>query len=168
MGIFSKLLGSDANAQKAEKAAKDLLGGIMNSLNEQANKRQQNDSVSERPARSYDDDADSVWDVMPSEPNQYNYQGSFTQYFESIFATELSGYTVEKNAAPNLKRVIYTFYNDGRRALVIELMSDSCSAKKVREDCRAAGVPYLRFYIDHQGWWNTRTYVAGRIRNAIG
>ncbi len=46
-------------------------------------------------------------------------------------------------------------------------MSESCEAKKFRDDCVRAGTPYLRFYYDHDGWWNTRSYVAGRIRGAL-
>ena len=34
--------------------------------------------------------------------------------------------------------------------------------------CRAKeGVPYLRFYKDHEGWWNARSYVVSRIEKAL-
>ncbi len=47
-------------------------------------------------------------------------------------------------------------------------MSETSSAQRVRKACAAENVPYLRFYIDHDGWWNTRSYVTGRIRAALG
>ena len=27
---------------------------------------------------------------------------------------------------------------------------------------------YLRFYIDYEGWWNTRAYVDDRVKKALG
>ena len=52
--------------------------------------------------------------------------------------------------------------------IVVELMSENCSVKRTRRDCEAKGIPYRRFYYDHQGWWNTRKYVVTRIRQALG
>ena len=47
-------------------------------------------------------------------------------------------------------------------------MSENSEANKLRASCRAQGLPYVRFYYDHDGWWNTRSYVAGRTRAALG
>ena len=37
----------------------------------------------------------------------------------------------------------------------------------MHERGRAQGIPYLRFYYNHEGWWNTRSYVTRRIANAL-
>ena len=36
------------------------------------------------------------------------------------------------------------------------------------QECAAAAIPYLRFYHNHDGWWNTRAYVTQRVRGALG
>ncbi len=128
-------------------------------------------SYTQTPAQAYEDDAagDCSWgDYMPRVPNQYNYNGTYIDYFEEIFRAELPGYTFNKEHAQTGERLIYTFTGAAGTALVVELMSDRCDARKVRNACQAAGTPYLRFYIDHRGWWNTRDYVAGRLHAAIG
>ncbi len=61
----------------------------------------------------------------------------------------------------------YSFIKNGKCALVVELFSGKSAAKKLREDCRRAGIPYLRYYIDVEGWWNTKKYVIERTRNAL-
>ena len=35
------------------------------------------------------------------------------------------------------------------------------------EDVVEKGLPYLRFYFDHEGWWNTRAYVTKRVAEAL-
>ena len=47
-------------------------------------------------------------------------------------------------------------------------MSENSEANKLRSACRAQGLPYVRFYYDHDGWWNTRSYVVSRTRAALG
>ena len=32
----------------------------------------------------------------------------------------------------------------------------------------AQGIPYIRFYYDHEGWWNTKSYVIRRTSEALG
>ena len=63
--------------------------------------------------------------------------------------------------------MIYTFFSGAGKALVVELMTESSEAVKFRNDCIKAGVPYLRFYYDHEGWWNTRSYLVGRMRGVL-
>jgi hypothetical protein len=46
-------------------------------------------------------------------------------------------------------------------------MSDGTQRYKLRNECRAQGIPYLRFYYDHDGWWNTRSYVTRRIAGQL-
>lgn len=106
---------------------------------------------------------------MPNEPNQYNYPGSYRQYFEDIFRTEFAAYRAVRSENPLTSRASsYTFYNGDSPVLVVELLSRKCEANKVRKNCRKSGTPYLRFYYDYEGWWNARSYVVRRMREAIG
>ena len=63
---------------------------------------------------------------------------------------------------------VYTFTDGGRVVLVVELLSRKSSPVKLRQSCRQQGIPYLRFYYDYEGWWNTRAYVNDRVRKALG
>ena len=174
MGLLSNLLGGNQDAEKVEKAAKELmngLGGILGGLGEQI-RQGQTGAVSPQ-TQTYRTDAAprsgfSWGDEMPAEENQYNYGGPYWAYFEGIFDEELSGLRCEKEALRPGKRITYTFWGGPNKKLVVELMSETCSAKALREQCRREGVPYLRFYFDHDGWWNTREYVTTRIRSAVG
>ncbi len=171
MGIFSKLFGGN---KEAEKAANDLLS-ILAKANEaqkpQTTQPKQDEKPQQQPQQpQYDDEDLSEWEKIPSEECQYNYSGSFEQYFEHVFAEDFPGYRVEKayvNKPDYKKRVAYSFYNGASKVLVIELMPESSEAKKFREDCKKAGVSYLRFYYDHEGWWNTRSYVTSRIKAVL-
>ena len=89
------------------------------------------------------------------------------EYFENIFRTELPMYAMDRTIPSNSKRVVYEFYSGTTTALVIELMSERCSVQRTRSACERNHVPYLRFYYDHDGWWNTRAYVVKRIRDAL-
>ena len=168
MGLLDKMLGNIVNA------------GI-NGIKEALGKETDNDKPAGSVQTSEQAGADTVhnegdsfvrrmapWgDEMPDEENQYNYNGSYTEYFENIFKTEFAAYRTEKSG-PGDRRTAYTFY-DGASAkvLVVELMPESSSANRLRRDCEKEGVPYLRFYYDHNGWWNTRAYVTGRISTAV-
>ena len=106
---------------------------------------------------------------MPNEPNQYNYYGTFWEYFEDIFHHEFSEYSVTRKENPRALSV-YTYYfskGDGT-LLVVELLAKRNEVCKVRNDCRKQGIPYLRFYYDVDGWWNTRSYVIDRIHKLLG
>ena len=170
MGLLSKIFGGDGDA---EKAAKDLLQGIFNAATSQKDSSDNgsstaNDPVVEEGRRSAAVSGGSWGDEMPEEENQYNFNGSYTQYFENIFSTDFAAYRTERENLAGGSRVVYTFYSGTGKALVVELMPESSSAYKLREDCKKAGVPYLRFYYNHDGWWNTRKYVTERIRKALG
>ena len=183
-GFLSKLLGEDA-----EKAAKELLGGLADAAkgiaeaaegisgaagNKTADVERsgsRGDDAAKIPAVNADEGqiVDAPWgDVMPDEENQYNYKGSYTEYFEHIFSMDFAEYRTEKSFVDGSRRVVYTFYKGGSRRLVVELMPESSVAKKLRSECEREGVPYRRFYFNHHGWWNTRSYVTGRIREALG
>ena len=53
-------------------------------------------------------------------------------------------------------------------ALVVELLSQGSDAYRLRKQCRADGIAYLRYYYDHEGWWNTKAYVIECTRGALG
>lgn len=103
--------------------------------------------------------------TMPSEENQYSFNGTYEEYFESIFNAEFSQYKTEKKSEG--RSLIYTFSINSEVCLVVELLSRKSSSQKLRSDCASNGIPYLRFYYDFHGWWNTRSYVADRMKNAI-
>ena len=105
---------------------------------------------------------------MPAEENQFNYKGTYKEYFDNVFRSEFSTYKIESADANNGRSTVFTFWDGSRKALVVELLSEKSSAYKLRTDCKAEGVPYLRYYYDHHGWWNTREYVKQRTRNALG
>ena len=105
---------------------------------------------------------------MPKEPNQYNYPGTYRQYFEDIFNREFAAYRVVRSENPKSgKASSYTFLTAERPVLVVELLSRSCDVCQIRSSCRKSGTPYLRFYYDYDGWWNARSYVVRRINEAI-
>ena len=114
-----------------------------------------------------DPSGDSWGPQMPAEPNQYNFNGNYVQYFESILREEFGGYAVHTDASDMRRRTVFTLQGAMGKALVIEVMTENSEARKVRRACEKEGVPYVRFYFDHDGWWNTRSYVTRRIRSAI-
>ena len=174
MGLLSKLFGNDKDV---ENAAKDLLSGIFGAAADAARDPEKqkpeasaDESWNPEPETAYQDgpSGDSWGPVMPAEANQFNYGGTFEQYFEDIFAAEFAEYRLEKVKYGEGKlRILYTFHGISGKVLVVEIMPQSSCAKKAREDCRKSGTPYLRFYYDHEGWWNTRSYVVRRIKEAI-
>lgn len=180
MGLLSKLFGND---KEAEKAAKDIVNGLNDLFGSaaaqggqkpaqqqsyQPEQRSYTAPVQEQPVYGEGPSGDSWGPNMPAEPNQYNYSGTFEQYFDSIFYSEFAGYRIEKEHVNLGKlRIIYAFYGAAGKALVVEIMPSSSSSKKIRSDCQKTGIPYLRYYYDYDGWWNTRSYVTRRTRDAL-
>jgi len=174
MSLLSKLFGGDKNA---EKAAKELLNSLLGAQNTQKATRPQTNAAAApaaqpaqpQPARAMPAPEGVSWgEEMPSEENQFNAGVTYDRYFESIFEAEFPAYRVEKAVTGRIPRTVYTFRDAAvSKALVVELMSEKSEAKKIRQDCAREGVPYLRFYYDHHGWWNTRSYVKERIRAAL-
>ena len=187
MGLFDKLFGGNASANDTldslKKAAKDV-GGKMNSGNAEdafgfilkaakdvgAKSGAEHNAPARRntaPAQASSYAADK-YDAVPAGDNQYNYRGSYKEYFANIFREEFPSWEVRQSDANNGKVTLFAFYKDGRQALLVELMSDRSAANKRRRDTQAAGIAYLRFYYDHKGWWNERAYVVTRVRNVLG
>ena len=166
MGLFSKILGGGQDAEKLEKAAKGFLGDLLSQAGQQQTDRQQAPSAAAGSASLSAESGYSWGKRIPDEPNQYNFGAPFTAYFESIFSSEFSDLRYEKDASSG-RNIVYTFFSGAEKALVVELMTERSSANKLRNTCRREGVPYVRFYYDHDGWWNTRAYVIDRISSAL-
>ncbi|MBR4728602.1 MAG: hypothetical protein IK080_12010 [Clostridia bacterium] len=173
MGLFDKLF-NDPNAQAALKQAKNLAQNVLSEAQKKVDSMQKPQAASPaqtaapvRPAASAPS-GDSWGEEMPAEENQYNFNGTYDQFFQSIFRAEFPDYTVQ--AAPNNQNrsgMQYVFRSGDKIALVVEVMTDRSVAQKLRRACEARGIPYLRFYHDHPGWWNTRSYVVRRVRAAL-
>ena len=168
MSLLSKLLGGK---KPSLSDVVDLLQG-----KEQKPAPSQADNFASRPANPAPEALGEMTPIgrswgerMPNELNQYNYPGSFREYFEDIFRQEFAAFRVTRKANPlSDKTSIYTFYDGPRTVLVVEIMSSRGDFQKLRRDCQRQGIPYLRFYYDHEGWWNARSYVVNRINAALG
>lgn len=110
----------------------------------------------------------SYGEKMPSEENQYSFPGTHTEYFEKIFREDFPQYWFDREDLRGGRSVIYRFYTGGLWVLTIELMTERSAAAATRNKCQMLNMPYLRFYYDHHGWWNTRSYVTGRMKKALG
>lgn len=121
---------------------------------------------------------------MPSVPNQYNYPGSPEEYFMEVLRDAFPGKTVRKEEVeyqspsiwikgPDKKfheqpgkktpACIFTIQQNGRILLAVELLSvSSKNFKQNQKSFADKGIPYIRFYHDVPGWWNTRAYVTQR------
>ena len=171
MGLFSKLLGDELKKKGKELGAqldsqlgsslRDLIGGKPNNAAAQGPQ-----STVPAPARRNEP---GPYDEIPAEENSFNYNGSYADYFDHVFREAFPEYEIVKEAGATISpSAVFTFGENGRRALVVEIMSESCSSKRLRAACGRAGIPYLRYYYDHDGWWNTKSYVIDRTRRALG
>ncbi len=181
MGLLSKLFGSEA-AEKAEKAV-SLLKDLADAVNEKgaAKEPQQTSETFKAESVASAGSKEKVpqtktaapsglsWgEIMPAEENQFNFVGSYRQYFEKIFREEFPEYKLDFRTGLGNPNTVITFLDGEREALVVELLSERSDAKAVRRRCEKMGIPYLRYYYDHHGWWNTRSYVVNRTRAALG
>ena len=173
MNLFSKLFG-----EKAGKDVANALEELMKAAADGKKKSGDEPKKPEEPAKpeqtaapepeEYDGPSGNSWGPrMPDEPNQYNYKGTYLEYFREIFNTEFPGYTVDEEVSKYGKTRVFKFKKDGRTALVVELLSQKCEAKALRAQCRRDNIPYLRYYFDYEGWWNTRSYVIERTQKAL-
>ena len=110
----------------------------------------------------------SWYEDVPDEECQYNYNGTYLEYFSMIFREDFPEYKVLFLEVQNRRKYTYTFLREGKEVLCVELMASACESNKIRRECMARQLPYLRFYFDHNGWWNTRTYVRERVSKALG
>ena len=108
-------------------------------------------------------------DEMPKEPNQFNSHMPYDKYFREVFREAFPDYEiVEEDGGCSRPATVFTFWKGDDRALVVEVISQSTAVVKRRNQCRRTGTPYLRYYYDHAGWWNTKQYVIERTRHALG
>ena len=107
---------------------------------------------------------------MPKDENQFDFNGTYREYFEKIFREEFPGCSFMLSHPKYYESDIYSFTKGGSKVLVIELMKKQCTAQKLRRDTQREGIPYLRFYTNCSdiGWWNAKTYVVGKIKEALG
>lgn len=112
---------------------------------------------------------DSSWyEEVPSEECQYNFSGTYLEYFSKVFREDFPRYDVALETIEASRRYKYTFRFGGEVKLIVELMTEKSCANAFRRECLRNGIPYLRFYFDHEGWWNTRAYVDERVGEVLG
>ena len=114
--------------------------------------------------------SDELWgEIMPKDENQFAFKGTYKEYFEKIFAEDFPEYSFILSHPKYYSSDVYTFSQGGSKKAVVELMKKSCSAQALRRDTLKEGLGYARFYVDcsDQGWWNARTYVVGKIKEAL-
>ena len=141
MGLFSKLFGGGSVETAPERAAAE-------------------------PMRLTD--AGVSWgSKMPAEENQFSYPGTYLEYFAHVFKEEFPEYNITYGQKPRILGALFTFWSGTGKALVVEILPESSETVRVKKACAAQGVPYLRFYYNHHGWWNTRSYVTQRTRQAL-
>lgn len=172
MGLLSRLLGKageelvknvvDKAVSEAGRAVNTAVNGQGSAAPAPQAARESWDAVPEGPSGF------SWGPTMPAEENQFNSGLGYAAYFEGIFRAEFADYTLLREERTGGKSTVFTFVRDGRKALVVELLSQSSDAQKLRRDCAVDCIPYLRYYYDHEGWWNTRAYVVSRTRAALG
>ena len=172
MGLFSKLFG-----KVAEDAAESMFGDekhYFDNLREDDAPQPVSQKSSPNPPPPKKGEVvrgNLPWGpLMPKEENQYSFGGSYIEYFDKVFREEFPefGITHAQVEGRYHPATVFTFTNiSGRTALIVELMSEKSNVKKLAYQCRSEGTPYLRFYYDHQGWWNARSYVANRVRGAL-
>ena len=108
------------------------------------------------------------YDGVPAEECQYNSGLSYLDYFSKIFREDFPQYSVSLETVEDWRRYKYTFTEGSDVKLIVELMTENSEANRLRRTCEKNGTPYLRFYFDHEGWWNTRKYVNERVSAALG
>ncbi len=167
MGLFSKLFGN-ANQQIIQNITNDLLKKADQSSRQDTSSQQPDDARYKAQQSASELPSGFSWGyTMPDEENQYNFNGSYVQYFENIFRTEFPEYQTEYKTTRNMMTTVFTLWKDGKKALVVEVLSKTSNTKKLRTECQNANIPYLRFYHNYQGWWNTKKYVVTRAQMAL-
>ncbi len=162
MGLLSKILGMDKKLeQKVKSAVNDAVSAALQNQAAPQNVRNQ-------PSADETAFAGLSWGpVMPAEENQFNYPGTYVEYFSHIFRDDFPGYNITYGQDPKHRSTIFTFWSGAGKALVVELLPRSSETNRLRNACTAQRIPYLRFYYNHEGWWNTRSYVSQRVRKAL-
>ena len=131
----------------------------------------------------------SIGDIVPDEPNQYNYKGEPKNFFLEVLTAAFPEYTVRMHDAsyptrPSWERgpfgsyrqipgkpvpaYIFTVQDGSEVKLAVELLSQaSKNRKNNRKTFEEQHIPFTRFYYDVDGWWNTKSYIRERAYAAI-
>lgn len=171
MGFLDKLFGSNVAdklknaAETVAKEATNAVNAAVNSSSAASNARPA--STAPAPSSSGAESGFSWGPTMPNEENQFNYPGTYDQYFLDVYSKNFPAYRLTTEPVRKGSATVITFWSGEAKALVVELMSDTSSAESIRRNCYKARVPYLRFYYNHQGWWNTKAYVLERTSKAL-
>ena len=169
MGILDKLFGAIKTvAEQANAEIENAANSLENAAAEFEEAVEDECIGLDESMQQSEQGEDGYWDNIPTRENQYNSGLNYREYFELIFRENFPEYDLGLEEAANRPATIVTFTKAGAKALVVELMSERSSAKMLRWRCENEGVPYLRFYYDHWGWWNTREYVVKRVKEALG
>ena len=158
MGIFSKLIGGLASGQDPKEVLKKAADELLN-------------TSGARPEAPAPEPSAPAEPGIPAEENQYNSGLSYEDYFRKVFSEEFPACELRFSKVPGKSAYVSTrvsFHSAEREVLVVELKSERNENNALRRECERLGVPYLRFYYDHSGWWNTRSYVADRVRRVLG
>ena len=178
MGLLSKILGAAVDKkleQTVKNAVNDAVSAAMQNrpVNQNGVQNQtyqqpvQQTYRNQAPAQESYESGFSWGPVMPAEENQFNYPGTYVEYFSHVFKEEFPGYNITYGQDQRRRSTVFTFWSGSGKALVVELLPESSETKMLKKACAAQGIPYLRFYYNHHGWWNTRAYVAQRTREAL-
>ena len=170
MGLFDRIV-KEVGKAVSDKVAGELLGRPNSPSNGGSTESAGDPSVTTSPdykvCESSGPSGFSWGDVMPAEENQYNFGGSYVDYFDSVFKSAFGEYNITHEKARYSDRVTFTFEKGGRTALMVEVLPDNSSVYGTRKKCRAEGIGYTRFYHNHHGWWNTKEYVIKRVSEAL-
>lgn len=183
MGLFSNLFGE--SGKDLDNALNKMKNLADNFVDEDEARLRQNKTTApagsqplnyaspapSAPAASVVEDGpsgDSWGPVMPSEENQYNSGLNYQAYFSKVFDEAFPSYQIDKEDIRDGRAMSFTFSQGGVKKLVVEVISERSNPNKLREDCRKQHVPYLRYYYDYDGWWNTKSYVTRRTSKALG
>ena len=157
MGLFSKLFKNADEA--ASKIFKDAIDGTFGT----------DSAVSQKFGEKKRPDYEKLWEnEIPKEENQFNFEGTYYEYFDHIFKEEFPEFVISNGCGDVKDSWVFTFWREYNRALVVEILPENSSSAVLRRQCEYEGMAYLRFYHNHKGWWNTRNYVITRTRRALG
>ena len=175
MSLLGKLFGDEKKAESALDFLKNMVEGKEKEAQQAAaaqpvQEERPSYAASEQSAAQEELAPAGTWwgDRMPAEENQFSYPGPYQDYFAKVYAEEFPQYRIEQSESRYNGAPVFTFWEGDRKALVTEILGSSSSAQKLRRDCASQGIPYLRYYHDHHGWWNARSYIVNRTKGALG
>ena len=175
MGFLSKFIGAIAGDKGIDEMVKQVIDTTKetvtnNAAPKNAPKPQTPAAAPMAAPKSAEEKSGRSWGpTMPQEENQFSFKGTYKEYFSGIFKAEFSDFKVEQSTDPKRDAEFFTFIDaSGKTRLFVEVMSRKTNAQRRKTECVKNNIPYLRFYHDYHGWWNTRSYVIDRVRGQLG